>query len=80
MDCAINIGALSKKRKIILMNERIRLEDENTIKNFIPDPASKLSGLTFLIKMSTLQMQRILEYKNAKNDYFHTTAVFHHIM
>ena len=60
MDCAINIGALSKKRKITLMNERIRLEDENTIKNFIPDPANKLSGLTFLIKMSTLQMQRIL--------------------
>ena len=79
MDCAINIGELSKKRKIVLINERIRLLYENTIKNFIPDPANKLSGLTFLIKMSTLQMQRILR-ENAKNNSLHTTALFHDIM
>ena len=60
MDCAINIVELSKKRKIVLINERVRFSDEITIKNFIRDPANKLSGLTFLIKMSTLQMQRIL--------------------
>ena len=79
MDCAINIGELSKKRKIVLINERVRFSDENTIKNFIPDPANKLSGLTFLIKMSTLQMQRILR-ENAKNNSLYNTALFHDIM
>lgn len=79
MDCAINIGELSKKRKIVLINERIRLLYENTIKNFIPDPANKLSSLRFLIKMSTLQMQRILR-ENAKNNSLYNTALFHDIM
>ena len=79
MDCAINIGELSKKRKNVLINERVRFSDENTIKNFIPDPANKLSGLTFLIKMSTLQMQRILR-ENAKNNSLCNTDLFHDIM
>ena len=37
MDCAISIGAISKKRKVVFINERIRLSNENTIKFFIPD-------------------------------------------
>ena len=79
MDCAINIGELSKKRKIVLINERIRLLYENTIKNFIQDPANKLSSLRFLIKMIKLKMQRILR-ENAKNNSLYNTALFHDIM
>jgi len=44
MDCAISIGAISKKRKVVFINEKIRLSNENTIKIFIPDYCS----LTFL--------------------------------